>query len=267
MKDSRQGKFKEIDDFFLSQRLAESRRVVKEAAEKSENPLVIQFSGGRDSTALVGLVQEVTDNFICSYMITGIEFKESIEFASLVARDLGVKMLYSDPSLYKDGFFERLERFQEWPTIHKLWCQRDLKVRAQKRLLDKVYGKRTFYKLVGVRRFESNRRRVIYPHNRFMRRDADVSQDYLVFPLLHWTDDDVENYLIEAQLPTSPLYRKYGVSGCYWCPFYQVEIYNKILALNNSIYDEFIEWEERLGAPSVIGQVYLKDLKREASYA
>lgn len=213
--------------------------------------------------AMVGLVREVTRNFVCSFMTTGIEFTEAIDFAGKVADDLGARIIFSDPSFHKGGFFERLERFKEWPTVHKRWCMRDLKVRPQKKLLNSIYGKGAFYKLVGVRRWESNRRKYIYQHNLFIRRDTDVAQDYVVFPILNWTDDDVENYLAMAGLPTSGLYRKYGVSGCYWCPFYQPDIYIRILYQEPDLYDEFIAWEERLGKPSVIGQTYLRDLKEE----
>lgn len=252
-----------LDEYFLTQRLEESRAIVQEAIQRSEKPIIIQFSGGKDSMAMVGLVREVTMDFFLSFMTTGIEFADVVDFASMVANDLGHQILFSDPSLHKGGFFERLGRFREWPTVHKRWCMRDLKVRPQKKMLNEYFGRGAFYKMVGVRRWESNRRKYIYPHNLFIRRDTDVSDDYLVFPILNWTDDDVVNYLEMTGLPTSGLYGKYGVSGCYWCPFYQEGIYRRILAEEPALYDEFIEWEHTLGKPSVIGEVYLGGLREE----
>lgn len=259
----KQAKLPTMDKFFLKQRLEESRRIVREAIKLSEEHLIIQFSGGRDSMAMVSLVKEVTDNFVCSYMESGIEFPEAVEFAKRSARELGVALLISTPADHYGGFFERLAKFQRWPTVRGAWCSRDLKIRPQKKMLQRLYGKGRLYKLVGVRRYESTRRRGIYEYGVFARPDNQVGGDSNIYPILHWTDGDVVNYLDMMGLPTSGLYKKYGVSGCYWCPFYQVEIYLRILSDQPNLYDQFIEWEERLQAPSVIGNVYLRDLKAQ----
>jgi len=258
-------KLANIDEKFLAERLEESRQVIQEVVGKSEKPLIIQFSGGKDSMAMVGLVREVTDNFICSYMKTGIEFPEAITFAKDTARKLNFDLLISTPEDHLGSFFERLPNFG-WPTIHSTWCNRDLKVRPQKKRLVKEYGKGNYYKIVGVRRYESTRRRKMHSAGNFFANDYQVGGDTLVYPLLNWTSDDVKNYLKASGLPTSGLYKDYGVSGCYWCPFYQASIYLRILKDYPNLYDQFIEWEEKLG-PSVNGHKYLRDLKKEAGYS
>jgi phosphoadenosine phosphosulfate reductase len=252
-----------IDDHFLNERLEESRRVVAQVAAMSEKPLIIQFSGGRDSMAMVELVREVTDNFVACYMISGIDFPESVAFAGESAAKLQVPIIYSRPEDHKGGLFQRLEQFGKWPAVRSLWCQRDLKVRAEKKRLNKTFGRGTFYKLVGVRRYESNRRKYIYPLNMFMRKDPDVTSDVQVFPIVHWTGDDVKNYLAMKKSPESSLYKKYGVSGCYWCPFYQHDIYRSVLADHPDRYDEFIWWEKKLQIPSIINNTFLRDLKAQ----
>jgi len=258
-----QTKLPTIDEFFLSQRLAESRALVRDVVAQSKPPLILQFSGGNDSMAMAGLVKEVTDRFICCYMISGIEFPEAIEFAGKAANDLGAPILYSRPEDYKGGLFKRLATFRRFPTVESTWCSRDLKIRAQKRVLIANFGRVPLYKLVGVRKFESNRRRMLYSANQLMREDPEHKKSFEVFPLLMWTDDDVINYLKMAGLPIAGLYKRFGISGCYWCPFYQVDIYRRVLRELPNLYDEFIEWENRLGAPSVINQTYLRDLKEE----
>lgn len=212
--------------------------------------------------AMVGLVKEVTDNFVCSFMATDIDFPEAVAFAKSSADELGVTLLISKPTDHLGGFFERLAKFRRWPMVHTTWCNRDLKIRPQKKMLTRELGKGKLYKLVGVRRYESARRRGIYEYGGFIRPDNQVGGDSNVYPILHWTDDDVLNYLARVGMPISGLYKKYGVSGCYWCPFYQVEIYLRILSDNPNLYDEFIKWEEELG-PSVIGNIYLRDLKAQ----
>ena len=75
--------FPTMDSQFLEERVAESRAIIEAAIKESQKPLIIQFSGGGDSVAMVGLVREVTEEFICGYMVSGIEFQEAIDFASL----------------------------------------------------------------------------------------------------------------------------------------------------------------------------------------
>lgn len=257
-----QARLPTIDKFFLEQRLEESRAIVREVIKLSSKPLVVQFSGGKDSMAMVGLVKEVTDNFVCSFMMTGIDFPEAVAFAKSSASELGVSLLISTPADHLGGLFERLAKFRRWPMVQTTWCSRDLKIRPQQKMLIRELGKGRLYKLVGVRRYESARRRGIYEYGGFIRPDNQVGGASNVYPILHWTDADVFNYLSTKGLPTSGLYKKYGVSGCYWCPFYQAEIYLRILSDNPNLYDGFIEWEEELG-PSVVGNIYLRDLKEQ----
>lgn len=257
----KQAKLPTVDEYFLGVRIAESQDIIRKIATQTDKPLIIQFSGGRDSVAMVGLTREVTSNFVCSFMETGIEFPEAIEFARESAKNLGVDLLISTPDEHKGGFFQRLAQFQKWPTVRATWCSRDLKIRPQQKMLHRIFGKGGIIKLIGVRRFESIRRTAIYGQGEFIRPDNQVAGAGNVYPILHWTDDDVVNYLEKEGLPTSGLYKRYGVSGCYWCPFYQVEIYTRILADQPTLYDEFIEWENKLRQPSVIGNVYLETLK------
>ena len=257
-----------VDAFFLKERLVESRRIIREIAELSELPLFIQFSGGNDSMAMLGLVREVTDNFVCCYMATGLEFKGVIPFVKDTCQTLGVKLLISNPSMHKGNLFKRIERFQSFPGLIATWCCRDLKLRPQKKMLQSIYGRdKTFYKLEGIRLAESVRRKPIYKAytGNPIREDSEFPGSYEVFPIINWTNDDVKNYQAMKGLPTMKHYSKYGLSGCAFCPFYNAGIYRKILAIDPDfpLYKRVIEWENKLDQPSVSGYYYLRDIKRE----
>lgn len=265
-----QTKLPGIDEHFLKHLLVESREVIKRVAEMSEKPLIIQFSGGRDSMALLGLVREVTDNFVCAYMATGTEFKGVVKFVKETCQNLGVRLIISHPGMHKGNIFKRIEQFQSFPNLgsfngggKRLWCCRDLKLRPQKKLLTQLFGRGAFYKLEGIRRAESNRRMVIYKEytGNPIRPDQEHGGSFEVFPILAWCDEDVLNYLELKGLPTSSLYREFGVSGCAWCPFYGPEIYSRVLAKFPNQYDRWIEWEEKLNQPSVMGGIFLRDVK------
>jgi phosphoadenosine phosphosulfate reductase len=240
--------------------IKEAEMVIKESLRKTDKPLAVQFSGGRDSMAMLSLVRDLTDNFFPAYMDTGIEFPESLQFARTTAEQLGFRLLVSTPDDHLGGFFERLPHFG-WPTIHSLWCNRDLKVRPQKKILDREFGRGTFYKMVGVRKFESSRRLRMHREGRFFARDYQVGVDVLAYPMLNWEDHHVLEYLEAKRLPTSSLYNRYGVSGCYWCPFYQADIYRSILRDQPALFDRFIE-AERIHGPSVNNYTYLGEIKK-----
>lgn len=252
--------FASFDAFFLKQRVAEANNIIRSAINQSSHPLVVNFSGGRDSMAMLSLAKKQTDYLVCCYNVTGIEFPEAIDFARWAAQLLSAPLAISYPQDHKGDFFQRLEMFRRFPTMVTPWCQRDLKTRSEAKMLRREYGKGTFYKLVGVRRWESSRRHSIYARSGFIRPDGD-SSGFLVYPLVNWRDDDVANYLKAEGLPTSGLYPKYGVSGCYYCPFYPPELYLRVMKHEPNLYDRFIEWENILHAPAVQGQNYLRDLK------
>lgn len=251
----------------LDVQIETSQNIIREAVQRSGNvPVIVNFSGGKDSLCLLQLVREVTDNFRCFYMISGIEFPEAVEFAQKTCDRFGVELLTSRPSDYKGDFFKRIERLRSFPTLRAQWCNRDLKIRPQAKVLERMFGRQPFFKLNAVRRTESTRRKLLYSSRMFFKPEYQVTKKHtIVFPVMLWTDEDVIEFLDrnKVEIPKNPLYEKYSVSGCYWCPFYQSSIYKRILSYHPDLYDRLIDWECKLNCPSVNGYVWLRDLKRE----
>lgn len=258
---------------FLQDKIDEATRVIKDCAAKSEKPLIIQFSGGNDSMALLQLVCDAgVTNFACGYMATGTELPGVVTFVREFCRSKGIPVLVSNPGMHKGNIFKRIEQFQSFPNLgrfegggKRLWCCRDLKLRPQKKLINKTYGKGTYYRLEGVRRFESIRRQNIYRQyaETFLRPDDEFKGSFEVFPILNWSDDDVTKYIEMKKLPVLKLYKDFGVSGCSWCPFYDADIYMTVLEKmpDWNVYTRIIEMETKLNTPSVMGGVFLRDLK------
>ena len=216
---------------------------------------------------LLGLVREVTSDFVCSYMATGLEFKGVVQFVKETCKELGVPLIISQPGMYKGNFYKRLAQFKRFPIMQgPQWCCRDLKLRPQKRLLQKEFGRGAIlYKLEGIRRFESARRKHIYKDyaDTLFRPDSEHKGSYEVFPILNWSDDDVLNYLEMKGMRTLGHYKQFGVSGCAWCPFYTVGIYREVLRQVPTMYDRVIDMEVMLDQPSVAGEIFLGDIKEE----
>jgi 3'-phosphoadenosine 5'-phosphosulfate sulfotransferase (PAPS reductase)/FAD synthetase len=250
----------------LDYKVKNACQVVLSALERSSDvPLIVNFSGGKDSAVLLDLVRSVTGRCICFSCVSGLEFPDVAGMVQRTADSLGVELMWSYPDDYKGDFFQRLEQLKHFPTIISRWCSRDLKWRPQKKALTRRFGSHQFFKLNAVRRYESSRRNKIYQKQEFFRPDPDVSGDMMVYPIIDWTDEERDEYISVngLKVETNPLYEKYSVSGCIWCPFYQASIYKRILSFEPDMYDRFIEWEGKLCQPSVIGYVYLRDLKAE----
>ena len=257
-------------ELLLDCRIRQSTEIIENILKKTTNPLIVNFSGGKDSLVLLNLAHKVTDNLVPFFMRTDIDFPEIVPFVQKACEQSGLakELMFSSPSDYKGGFFKRLKRIGYFPTVQSntLWCNRDLKVRPQHKVLSRRFGKSTtFFKLNGVRKAESSRRKKIHSNNAFVQKDYQVGHSFMVFPLLNWTNEDILAYIQKnkLQVTTKSLYQKFGVSGCYWCPFYQPSIYRRILKEYPNLYDKFIEWEEKLSLPSVSNFIYLRDLKRE----
>jgi len=257
----------------LDFKVRQSLDIIEKATKKAGlTPLIVNFSGGKDSTVLLDLTQKVTSRFICFYMVSGLEFPNTLSFVEKCCSRWSRKLYASYPSDYvtekypENGFFIRLERLGYFPKPKQTWCSVYLKIRPQVRKLRSLFGRQGFIKLNGVRRFESSRRMEIYRNTRkegYMKVDSEDHKSLMVFPILDWLDEDVLLYLEREKIHVdlNPLYTKYGVSGCSWCAFYGAKIYKRVLQETPDYYDEFILWESRLDKPSVLGNVWMRDLK------
>jgi 3'-phosphoadenosine 5'-phosphosulfate sulfotransferase (PAPS reductase)/FAD synthetase len=260
---------------FLQEKIAEATKVIQDCSLKTgDKPLIIQFSGGNDSMTLLQLVRDAgVTNFCCGYMATGTELPGVVTFVRNFCKENGIRVLVSHPGLHKGNIFQRIDRFKSFPNLgsfdgggKRLWCCRDLKLRPQKKLINATFGKGTYYRLEGIRRFESARRKNIYRQyvETFMRPDDEFKGSWEVYPILNWSDDDVKKYIELKKLPVLKLYKEFGVSGCSWCPFYSPELYAGVIRQlpDWGIYKRIIEWEEKLNIPSVQGGVFLRDIKQ-----
>ena len=248
----------------ITRKLEIAREVIREAYTKSEKPLIVNFSGGKDSCCTLLLALDVTDDVECLYMKSGIDLPGSIEFVERQAKRFGVKLHITDPVRdYQGDFAFWVRRRGYFPNVIVNYCSSRLKMRPATAYFRKIHGLATLYKLTGIRRFESSRRVKIYPAHRYFQEDGEHSGSYIVHPLLDWEDADVERFLEERGFEINENYKPFGVSGCYWCPFYQEDIYRRILKTYPNIYDEIISLERELGKPSVIGHRFLGDIKAE----
>jgi len=263
--DSSIGVLKQHLSLMLVNKVSEALRIIEKARRKTRVPLIVNFSGGKDSVVTIDLVSRVTREFKAFFMESSIDFPETLDFVRRQAEILGVELLTSNPKRdYLGDFYDFVERYGYFPNFKAPWCSSRLKHRPSKRVLQRLFGEEMVYRLTGIRRFESTRRTRVYHPAEFFQSDCENSRARLVHPLLLWTDEDVAEYIAEKRLEVHSGYKVCGVSGCFWCIYYQRSIYERVLKMKPNLYEGIIRLEEKFGQPSCAGRLFLRDLKAEA---
>ena len=233
--------------------------------QEQEVPMFVNFSGGKDSSACLLLAREIAgDKVECIFMSTLMELPGTVEFVKQEAERLKVTLHITDPIRdYMGDFSWWVRHYGYFPSFGYNFCNSRLKIRASRRYLRKIHGLKTMFRLNGVRQQESSRRKKMYKESPFVVPDGDLSGSYIVYPILEWTGDNIKEYLSINNFEVHKQYSAFGVSGCAYCPFYQKDIYFRILNAYPDIYDELIKLEDEIGKPAVSGNLYLKDIKAE----
>ena len=248
------------------EKIEQSLRVIEEAnigATAAGTPLLVNFSGGKDSSCVLLLAKKITDNVELIYMTSGIELPGSVEFVKEEAKRLNLKLHITDPVVdYKGDFFYWVKRYGYFPTCGCTFCSSRLKLRPSRSYLRKIFGRKHMYRLNGVRKSESSRRTKMYKEIPAIRPDRDLCGSFIVQPIQEWTGQDVKDFLQEEGFQVQKQYSAFGVSGCAYCPFYEELIYQRVLAVYPDIYEPFIELEKKLGKPAANGKKYLSDIKK-----
>ena len=170
------------------------------------------FSGGKDSSVILELAKMAKIPYRAIYKSTTIDPKGTIKFC----RENGCEILKP-----KKTFFELIKE-RGFPTRRARFCCDCLK---EYKVLD--------YAIQGIRRSESESRKKWYKEPtacRIYGNKGKVKKDgsnyvEVFYPILDWTDSDVEQFVNERKIRCHPLYYdtqgKFRVErrlGCVGCP-------------------------------------------------
>lgn len=172
--------------------------------------IFVLFSGGKDSCATLAYSKELIEGIepkpilVALHANTTVSLPRSEEFVGEFCKLLGVQLETVKP---KTDYFTLA---QKWgvPRPRARWCCYHLKIEPIKNYLK---GFHNYVVLDGMRRKES-RKRSSYPrtyqHPHF---------GLVVHPIIEWTQEQVETYLQELELPLNPAYELGFSSWECWC--------------------------------------------------
>lgn len=168
-----------------------------------DGPLELSYSGGKDSDIILHLAREAGIQFDAIYKQTTIDPPGTVAHA----KANGVRVVRPELS-----FLKLVERYGA-PSRFRRFCCGYLK---EYKIHDRA--------IQGIRRYESVNRVKLYKEPEICRVYSKKEKVRVYFPILEWTDRDVENFVNERGIKCHPLYydddgkfhaeRRLGCVGC-----------------------------------------------------
>jgi len=199
-----------------SRSIAEIRKVI----EKYRLPVVVSFSGGKDSLVALALTIEAGVPFEAVFLDTGIEFPQTVEYVERVSRYFNIKITTVKS---KDRFWKGVEYFGP-PGRDYRWCCKLVKTGPITKYYVKEYPNGALT-IIGQRKYESSTRR----HAGKLWRNPWTPKQISFSPIQEWSSLEIWAYIMYKGLPINELYVKgfYRI-GCYLCPAGEVGDWEKI---------------------------------------
>ncbi|RYL94917.1 phosphoadenylyl-sulfate reductase [Sporolactobacillus sp. THM7-4] len=196
-----------IPDFSPDDPLKGAGNVLRWAYDTYGEKLVYSCSFGVEGIVLIDLISRIRKNAPVIFLDTDFHFKETYELIDRVQKKYPeLNMIKLKPSLTPEE--------QERKYGAALWSRRpDLCCKIRK--IDPLAGRIKDYQawISGLRREQSPTRRYV----EFVNKDEKF-QSIKICPLIHWTWQDVWDYVHEHDLPYNPLHdRHYPSIGCEYC--------------------------------------------------
>lgn len=190
-------------------------KVFKEADWVEPDRRFIFWSGGKDSTAALHLALRAWGiRTPVVFIDTGITLPETLEYI----REIGTLMGFEPTILKPDmDFWKYVREVAGFPIIKARWCLRLLKMDPVRKFLKQHPGWKV--QVLGIRRKESKERNKHPFYVKKFSRRTKLPFTYNLYPILDWTEQQVDDYLRGVQIPVNPAHEIYGTTGCYWCPF------------------------------------------------
>lgn len=198
-----------------------SHAFIKNVVGSMDLKVSVSYSGGKDSLAVLQLVDESLDDYEIMFADTGLEFPETLENVKQVVEHYGKTLRTASAG---EAFWDSITVFGP-PTLDTRWCCKICKLGPITRLIDENYegGCLSF---IGQRQYESHARSI----SKKVWKNPWVGNQVGASPIQEWTALHIWLYLFRTKAPYNPAYEKgYDRMGCWLCPsssladFFQLE--------------------------------------------
>lgn len=191
----------------FARRVEEARRLIHEAAAHDDLPWCVAFSGGKDSTVLLDLVERERPGLTVAYLDDGWDYPETLTFVAATEQRIGRRILrihvptespYASPAenlFWRETGDPGFDPAAEHPQ--------DMEFEA---------WRTGYHGYTGVRAQESGTRRIhLRTHGALYYSGA--WGHWTCCPLAAWSVDDVWAYLVSRDVPWNSVYDKLAALG------------------------------------------------------
>ncbi len=228
-------------------RIMESRsmKLIATMYEKVQKPIVVSFSGGKDSLVALSLVLDLGYEPKVLFNNTGIELPETVDTVHKIIDSLGLELIEASAN---DIF---------WHAVYKLgipgrdyrWCCKVCKLAPLARTVKSLWSNGAL-NVVGQRAFESLDR----ARNPSVWRLRWAPQLLNISPINYWSQLEVWMYIFKKKLYVNPLYYMgYERIGCFMCPASTLAELQLVSETHPSLWNKWLEvleyWAKKLDKP------------------
>ena len=195
------------------------RKAEKLALKLNDKGFYVGFSGGKDSQVVFDLVKRAGVKHEVFYHVTTIDPPENVYFI----RNNYPEVTFTFP---KDNFYKIVEK-KGMPAMNARFCCSVLKeingvgrcvitgVRAEESSKRKNYSELT----LRGRTMAKSESKDIDKMTELNFQCVSGKDKFMLYPILHWTEREVWQYIKENNLPVNPCYSETKRVGCVFCPF------------------------------------------------
>ena len=219
---------------------------IKRTAAKQDAPVVVGFSGGKDSLATYLVVEKAIESSPpIFFMDTGIELPETVEHIRDFAKSRNLPIIGQQAG---DRFWESVDVFGP-PARDFRWCCKVLKLGpAATSIADEMGGETLSF--MGQRKLESFQRS-IEPR---VTENPWVPGQISANPIQNWNALEVWLYIFREKADFNPLYNEgYHRIGCYLCPSSPLAEFESLRNTHPEYHEKWEskmhEWAEKYGFP------------------
>lgn len=215
-------KFNEIVRLPLKDKIRITNDIILTAKKNIDGPLSLACSFGKDSVVMLHLVKRFIPDITIVFNNTGVEYQETMDLRDVLVDlwELNVIELHPKPN---NQYFRLMRRYGFPGTVrakqsggHTPKCCFYLK---EKPMIDYVKESNIYGIFVGLMGSESVNHRSVAIRYGGMHYTVQPWWCYKIWPIIHWTDEDIWEYHDLHNIPRNKAYKKYGISrtGCATC--------------------------------------------------
>lgn len=216
---------------------------IQKLKSKIGKPMVISYSGGKDSLATLLLTLEAQSTETILFNNTGLEMPETIKNVENVKEKYGLNLIIADAD---ENFWQSFEIFGP-PARDYRWCCKTCKLIPISKTVREKFPEGSI-NLVGQRKYESiarSRSPAVWS-NKWIPNTVSAS------PIMDWSALHVWLYLTWRKAPVNPLYYAgFDRIGCWLCPSCELAEFKLVEELHPQLWEKWMgklkRWAERRG--------------------